>query len=379
MLRVMLIDDEPSVLIGLRLLLDWDAHDAEICGAFQHPDQALEAAVSLQPDLIITDIEMPEISGLDLIVSLKTVCPNTTCIILSAYSDFSYAQRAVELGVYRYLLKPLAADTLSKLLQEVKEKIAYRKPSEQSLMRRLVAKEILLNGTEFHHSNTLPAFRDLAQQHPFRLVFLKPRDSEPDLAALQQQVRIALEMEYAFRHGSELLLLLDESCADTVCDVLDEKFPEVFTHETTPTFIGLMAGHELLMQRQTAEVATSAEALEESSAVGNTQQAVQKAMAFIREHYMEHDFRLASVSEALYMNNSYLSHIFKQRTGTTLYQYLLDIRMLEAKKLLSDSGLTVAEIGYRVGYAIPKNFYSAFKKYYNESPRSYQKRNLHNK
>ena len=52
--------------------------------------------------------------------------------------------------------------------------------------------------------------------------------------------------------------------------------------------------------------------------------------------------------------------------------------MQEAKKLLCSSGLTVAEIGYRVGYAIPKNFYSAFKKYYNESPRSYQRRNLHN-
>ena len=93
---------------------------------------------------------------------------------------------------------------------------------------------------------------------------------------------------------------------------------------------------------------------------------------------MEHDFRLTNVSEALYLNNSYLSHIFKQKTGTTLYQYLLDIRMQEAKDLLRNSNMTVAEIGYQVGYAIPKNFYSAFKKYYSESPRSYQKRKFHN-
>ena len=378
MLRVMLIDDEPSVLIGLRLLLDWDAHDAEICGAFQHPDQALETAVTLQPDLIITDIEMPEISGLDLIVSLKTVCPNTTCIILSAYSDFHYAQRAVELGVYRYLLKPLSADTLSKLLQEVKARVVPAKPAEHSLMRKLITKEILLNGTDFHHSNTFPSFRDIAQKKPFRIVFLKPKNPEQNLAALQQRIHATFLTEYLFQYESELILLLDEICASTVQETLELQFSDTFTFEITQTFTGLKAGHELLKNRHAAEMAAKASVSEDGSAVGNSQQAVQRAMAYIREHYMEHDFRLASVSEALYMNNSYLSHIFKQKTGTTLYQYLLDIRMQEAKKLLCVSDLTVAEIGYRVGYAIPKNFYSAFKKYYNESPRSYQKRNLHN-
>lgn len=373
MLRVMLIDDEASVLVGLRLLLDWNAHEADICGAYQHPDQALEAAASLQPDLIITDIEMPEISGLDLIVSLKTICPKAVCVILSAYSDFRYAQRAVELGVYRYLLKPLAADTLSELLHDIKARIAPAKPAEHTLMRVLVMKEMLLNGTDFRHTSAFPSFSDLAQNQPFRIVFLKPKDPEQNLSMLQQQLRTTLLTECVFQHNEELVLLLDDICVETVWKALELRFSDTFEFELTEPFTGLKAGHELLKSRQAA-----LEVSEDGSAVGNSQQAVQKAMAYIREHYMEHDFRLINVSEALYLNNSYLSHIFKQKTGTTLYQYLLDIRMQEAKKLLGSSSLTVAEIGYQVGYAIPKNFYSAFKKYYNESPRSYQKRNLHN-
>lgn len=374
----MLIDDEASVLIGLRLLLDWAAHDAEICGTFQHPDQALEAAAALQPDLIITDIEMPEISGLDLIVSLQSICPNTTCVILSAYSDFRYAQRAVELGVYRYLLKPLAADTLSKLLHRVHSRIAPAKPTEHQLMRALVVKEILLNGTDFRHITTFPSFCDLTQENNFQIMFLRPKDPEYDLIALQQILQKQLT-EYVFRRESELIILLDKQSGNAIAESLEQSYQDTFMLELSEPFTSLSAGHELLSKRHSDANRSEADPEDDFSVAGSSQEAVQKAMAYIQEHYMEHDFRLATVSDVLYMNNSYLSHIFKQKTGTTLYQYLLDIRMQKAKQLLADSTLTVAEIGYRVGYAIPKNFYSAFKKYYSESPRSYQKRKLDRK
>ena len=376
MLRVMLIDDEPSVLVGLRLLLDWSEHDAEICGCFQHPDDALDAAPGLQPDLIITDIEMPEISGLDLIVSLQTVCPWATCVILSAYSDFRYAQRAVELGVYRYLLKPLAADTLAALLRDTKNRQISFKPVEHAYLRMHMIKEMLLHGTEFYHAETIPSLQNPLHETDFQLLFLKP-PAELSLTDLQLQIQEQYPIVAAFQQDGELLLLLDATFPEEQLAALRQQYAACVI-ACSAVFSGLPAGHQIILDRKAVPDSEETEETDGSIPLGNSQQAVQKAMAYIQEHYMEHDFRLTNVSEALYLNNSYLSHIFKQKTGTTLYQYLLDIRMQEAKDLLRNSNMTVAEIGYQVGYAIPKNFYSAFKKYYSESPRSYQKRKFHN-
>ena len=104
MLKVILIDDEQNVLVGLRHLIDWNEQGFDLCGTFQNPRQALEYIETQRPELIITDIEMPEISGLDLIATLRELSPGSVCVILSAYDDFKYAQEAVRLGVFRYLL-----------------------------------------------------------------------------------------------------------------------------------------------------------------------------------------------------------------------------------------------------------------------------------
>lgn len=374
MLKVMLIDDESSVLVGLRLLIDWEKHGAEICGSFQNPMHALDAAKDLQPDLIITDIEMPEISGLDLIVYLQTVCPGSTCVILSAYSDFQYAQRAVELGVFRYLLKPLPEETLQALIEDVKSfKKTQPSAMAQAELRSLVIKEILINGTEFHYSKSLPYYQELYQKTVLLMAFLPVSDEQ---TADIDKIRRYMEPICMFPYEGEWVLLLDASLNPDVKDILQEVWKGQGEVRISLPFLGLETGHTVLCSRKEKANRQDQTARDETSTLVNSQQAVQKAVEYIREHYMEHDFRLSSVAESLYMNNSYLSFIFREKTGKTMSQYLLDVRMQEARELLRRVDLSVAEIGYRVGYAIPNNFYGAFKKYYKESPRSYQKHQL---
>lgn len=377
MLRVMLIDDEPNVLIGLQLLIQWEKHNAEICGTFSLPQQALRAAETLQPDLIITDIEMPEISGLDLIASLRTVCPKATCVILSAYSDFQYAQRAVSLGVYRYLLKPLPAEELELLLDDVNK--IQKDVHARDFVRSLVIKEVLINGTDLHHTSSLPFYQELYQSSSFLLIFLRQHRELTTSKPLSDHLRNQLSPFCEFLSNSDLVLLVDALCAVSTLEELQKECQDSYTMEVSPPFIGLSSGHALFQQMQRkSDVITplSDEDIAENPMFGNSQQVVQKAMSYIRENYADPNFKLSSVSDTLFVNYSYLSHIFRQKTGKTLSNYLLELRMEEAKKLLRNSSLSVSEISYRVGYPIPKNFYHAFKKYYNESPRSYQKRHL---
>ena len=127
MLKVILIDDEQNILTGLCYLIDWSAMGFEICGTFQNPAQALVQATKIRPDLIITDIEMPGTSGLDLIATLREDLPKCLFVILSAYEEFQYAKRAVELGAFQYLLKPLSEEELTGLLRKAAVYWLFRK------------------------------------------------------------------------------------------------------------------------------------------------------------------------------------------------------------------------------------------------------------
>lgn len=251
----MLIDDEQGVIEGLRRLIDWDAAGALICGTFTDSKEAVKACADISPDLIITDIEMPGLSGLELISELKKSVPGTVFAILSAYDYFSYANEAINLAVFRYLLKPLSADDLCKLIKDVEK-----------------------NGSRAAASDYTAA-------------------SATDFAAAPYDIPLT-----------------------------------------------------------------------------ESEQLIKRAQKIIEDNYSNSEFKLSGIADTLFVNYSYLSHIFKAKTGKTLFSCLLDERMAHAAYLLKNSNLSVTEIGRKVGYPLAKNFHQAFKKYYGESPKSFRER-----
>lgn len=492
MLKVMLIDDEQNILTGLCYLIDWNAQGFEICGTFQSPVQALEQATKLCPDLIITDIEMPGTSGLDLIATLRETLPKSLFVILSAYEEFRYAKRAVELGAFRYLLKPLAAEELTGLLLDVKKHFSVSDPVsvELATFRNFVVREVVLSGLELCHAVTLPYYKELLEDTKLQLVLVHAVSSNgtvlPDAEAMAK-----LQSLYAphsiFTAGDTVAMLLEANQAVSAAEVsaalapwmveVSEPFDglgEAHTHyaqlaknmqaslfwegrqpkaatvpelpdEETVAFLrkavwycdtaALESAFERLLEQisglagcvskqdvariydemfkiagtmlqnvaaynlshQTVGIRlfdcrTLSQmhrcALQEFYAIlddirsatnDSSLNLIRQAKAHIVEHYMEADYRLTDIADTLFVNYSYLSNLFKQETGDTLSNYLLKQRMKRAKELLCDPILTVAEVSQRVGYHNVKTFYSTFKKYYDESPRSYQQRHTRRK
>ncbi|HHW30940.1 MAG TPA: response regulator [Clostridiaceae bacterium] len=123
MLKVILIDDEELILRGLLKIIDWEANGFTVAGAFSDSEEALAMAPTLQPHLVIVDIEMPGLSGLELIDALRDRLPYAKFVILSAHDQFKYAQKALQLGVFRYLLKPIDDNELSEALRLVRTSI----------------------------------------------------------------------------------------------------------------------------------------------------------------------------------------------------------------------------------------------------------------
>ena len=123
MYRVIIADDEIDVRERLVSMVKSISQDFEIVGIFENGYDALENVVKLQTDLIITDIEMPFISGLQLIKQAKIALPLVKSIIITGYDKFDYAKEAIKLGVLGYISKPISKDELQEVLEKATEKI----------------------------------------------------------------------------------------------------------------------------------------------------------------------------------------------------------------------------------------------------------------
>lgn len=122
-IQIFLAEDEPAILRGLAANIKQCSDDYEISGTAYNGIDALEHIRSQKPDIVITDIRMPMMDGLDLIEAAREICPDTYYIILTGYAEFEYAKRAMKLQVVDYLLKPVDPDALEELLCKLKEKL----------------------------------------------------------------------------------------------------------------------------------------------------------------------------------------------------------------------------------------------------------------
>lgn len=135
MFKVVVIDDEPIIRRGLIHIVQWLKHGCEICGEASNGKLGCELIERVRPDIIFTDIRMPDMDGLSMIRQIKSFVPHSKVIILSGYRDFEYAQEAIRLGAYIFLLKPSKIEdvdaAVSKAVEELHASKVKREEIEQ--------------------------------------------------------------------------------------------------------------------------------------------------------------------------------------------------------------------------------------------------------
>lgn len=131
MYKVLLADDENIILESMKVMLDWKEYDIEIVDIASNGNEAYEKIMKYRPNIVITDIKMPGMSGLDLILATKEQLPQTVFLILSGYGEFEFASKAISLGVKHYLLKPCDEEELVSVLQKVIRELRERESREE--------------------------------------------------------------------------------------------------------------------------------------------------------------------------------------------------------------------------------------------------------
>ncbi|WP_059053354.1 response regulator [Paenibacillus senegalimassiliensis] len=153
--KVLLIDDEPWALEGLQLWIDWEGLGFDVCGTCGNGAQGLKLMEELEPDLVMVDIHMPVMDGLEMIQAWrKAGRQDTKFVILTGYSDFEYARKALKCRVSRYLLKPLDEEQTYLEIQAIQQELreeqaklqiskAARREKETLLIQELLTGSVL--------------------------------------------------------------------------------------------------------------------------------------------------------------------------------------------------------------------------------------------
>jgi len=150
MYRLILVDDEPEIRDGLLEIIDWPAEGFEVVGVAENGLEALQIAENTAPDLVVTDIRMPFLDGLEMARRMRAFLPTVQFIVLSGFDEFEYARQAVQIQIEDYILKPISSEEFIAVLRRVKTHL------DQNFAQRNNVKAL-----QAHFRASLPILREL--------------------------------------------------------------------------------------------------------------------------------------------------------------------------------------------------------------------------
>jgi len=339
--KLMLVDDEPWALTGMEEIIDWEAEGFTVVCRCSSGSEALRQAGLLHPDAVITDIRMPDISGIELIRRLKETPYPPFCVIVSAYSDFEVARQAIRLATVHYLLKPLSVSDVKEAAAMLRAKLeASRRPQyvEQPVMQ--------IDGEH-------PVFPTVPDK-PSGYYLLLTHQSAPMV-----QKRDAARYWQPFHIGA-----MNGVVTDHIPDQLPAEIGVSMPMKNLENAVHMIRTATASLEGGFRYAAVPASA--------KTQLAAADVQLYLAEH-MQDDITLAKLANHFYLTETYLCDIFKRQTDETILSFLRKIRMFRAKILLADSKLTLREISIRCGYSDYSYFGRHFKAEVGVTPDLYRK------
>ena len=411
MIRVLLADDEPLVLIGMQSLLDWSAQGYELVGTARNGGEALEKIRSLHPDVVVSDIRMPVMDGLQLAEkSHEEFGALPVFIMLTSYEEFDYVRRSMGLGAVDYLVKmDLTAESLGAALdrarQAVEKEKALRAPdpaatgSLESYRERFFIQ--LYNGAFPHDTDIREHCQELgltldAAAYTTAIADIRNRELDPEqqLALSAGVTRMAADILPKYlpcqvtgmdlRHFSVLILLdkaegLEEMLTpilQKVTDILYKYFsttlwwsvggPITVLHNISQSQKTALSGLPLLSEKEPIVFYRS----EARSPLDHRARIVAEVQDYIRKNPSKR-LSLNDVAAVFNFSPGYLSQLFSQNGETSFVEFVTETRITAAKELMASTDLKIYEISERLGFESAFYFSKVFKKIEGVSPRVY--------
>lgn len=366
MLKIMIVDDMDIIRREIKRFKLWGEETGFIISAEANNGcEAIEKLVENPVDLVITDIRMPKLDGIELLKRITTEKLCTCVVLMSDHSEFNYARQGLVLGAFDYMVKPVEEEELRKLLQRVRDYIVERtmeKQRLQQLEQGLVEKiEIYFPRPEINQLVELMKAGDERTKeyakHIVDIVYSNLNSdlikSESVLNSIVYEIVNELQGDYGWL---DKFIINTELDGVGFSDFIDIAFAKA-------AFVSKVNNISLLLNKLNYGTETN----------GMMHQVCNCVLENI-----DSGISLSSVCNMIFMNKNHVSETFKQKVGVTFTEYLTVVKMERAKKLIVDGRLKNYEMAEMLGFKDIEYFSKLFKKYIGCSPTEF-KNNAGNK
>lgn len=363
-LKVLIVDDEAMPRAVLQKHLPWAELGIETVLTAEDGQDGLEQAQLFRPEIIICDVKMPRMNGLEMAAAVRAFLPTCQFIFLSGYSDKEYLKGAIKVKAANYVEKPIDLDEITAALREVTAELRRNAPRDPG--------EVFFHGEQTDrpplNKQVFSIGKDFLRQIE-RCIRHNQRDET--LSSLNRLYAEVSRCEGTdpgtLRHLYCQIILLFLNAAEThnIPSITSRSDYLLYTAARQDTLAGLWA-----VLRQTAQEYFSALDHQEPDIT-------QKVEDYIAKHYAESALTVQDIAADLGFANTYLCAAYKKGCGKTINQRLTEIRLRRAKELLQTTDRKLYEIANAVGYADGKYFVKLFTREEGLSPKQYRERHVY--
>lgn len=395
MYKLLIADDESRIRKGLRSCMDWNKFNIQIAGEAEDGKMALKLAKDICPEIILLDICMPFINGLEVITRLKDINQYCMIIIITGFDEFEYTHQALKLKVFDYILKPVNMDNLKNvILKAVQElsKIEKQRDYSEWTNRKLNEnssdlKQIFLNNWL---NGELTAQKVINELEFFQIKL----DGNIGMVVIKVIERFNLEVSTR-SFDKKLLGFAIENIA---CELLGEVV--LAFHDDNNNIVVICNAdniigwgnieseiidkiyfylHRMVLIEKEKIIANILDVknVYKKMVVNINKKAKYKpivilAIKYIDDNYNVNDFNIETVADKLKVSSSYISKLLKQEIGLGFVDYLTYVRIKKSIFLMEDPTIKIYEVAEMVGYSNQHYFCKIFKKIIGISPKEYQ-------
>ncbi|PTX16696.1 two-component system, response regulator YesN [Halanaerobium congolense] len=373
--NLLLVDDEKPIREKLINNTDWTGNDYQVFAAADGAE-ALEIIKNKGIDILVTDIQMPKLSGMNLIEKARESSSQLKVIVISGFAEFEYAQKSIRFGVNEYLLKPFRSKKLLEVVNKARDELIEEKNNEQRLasLRAEMSSYInenklnsiynwLIDDQFFQHQSLIMDRIDLN-------AVLK-RGSRDDI--LKTVNKIIDELESVDLNREKLYVVLNNLILESFKIIKDldyrvEDLLEIINKERIEKIDSEnLKEIEIILK----EFLLRLHDLISFNPDDKNQQIISEMKEYIAANYQD-GITLSEMARKFNLSSGHLSNLFHEETGESFSDYLNMIRLNKAKELLKTTDDKIYQIADQLGFNDAYYFSSWFKKLVGASPTTYR-------
>ena len=402
MLKILIVDDEQVVRVYLQSIVNWEQYDCQVVTTCENGMEALEVMAQQPIDLILTDLEMPKMNGLQLIEEIRSRGYQTKVIVLSNHSDYDLSREVMKLGALDYYVKTNVkeADIISMIelvSEQVKKQLLQKHALEEEKRLKIDNFKIgrktflttVLTGDVYYNELQLSQYVKMYHLFEPRLSLYRLRFQQPIELRQFLYVDAIIAAEFQ-KYDHDVVHLTQEKILVALYErtiveeqVLMDHWLRIVKNIKTYLRAELQASKQLLIDSTEKlisctklfqnDVPSDVSSVIAAEQLSHYRPEIQSILNYIHEHYDER-ITLQDLSAFACLNEAYLSRLFKMETKKTINSYINELRIYKAKELLKSPNIMVKEVAQLVGIKDQLYFNRVFKKFCGENPTDYQDR-----